>query len=173
MLQRVFKSPMEFFDRTPVGRILSRFSKDVEVVDNQLPQSLYSCSYCFWMVNAPASHATWLTAKLSPIGASSCYPSMWRKQLKLALLPSQPTNRDTFSSRVKLSTGSLNTSSATSSTEPFTEWCDFCYIFCELLCDAIYVVVRINSELSAFALFYVQHEENWARWCMVFVCNVV
>lgn len=58
MLQRVFKSPMEFFDRTPVGRILSRFSKDVEVVDNQLPQSLYSCSYCFWMVNAPTSHAT-------------------------------------------------------------------------------------------------------------------
>lgn len=50
MLHRIIKSPMEFFERTPVGRLISRFSKDIDVIDNQLPSSLYSFNYCFWMV---------------------------------------------------------------------------------------------------------------------------
>ncbi|XP_063893502.1 multidrug resistance-associated protein 1 [Helicoverpa armigera] len=36
MLDNVFKSPLQFFEVTPVGRILSRFSKDVNVVDTSL-----------------------------------------------------------------------------------------------------------------------------------------
>lgn len=37
MLESVLKSPMAYFDTTPLGRILNRFAKDIGVVDNLLP----------------------------------------------------------------------------------------------------------------------------------------
>lgn len=50
MLRQILRCPNEFFDKTPVGRIIARFSKDIDVVDVVLPQCLYSFCYCFWMV---------------------------------------------------------------------------------------------------------------------------
>jgi len=46
MAANVFRNPMKFFDATPTGRILSRFSGDVEVVDT-LSQQLSDTVYCF------------------------------------------------------------------------------------------------------------------------------
>jgi hypothetical protein len=37
MVDRVLRAPMHFFDTTPQGRIVNRFSKDVYSVDEQLP----------------------------------------------------------------------------------------------------------------------------------------
>lgn len=40
MLGNVLHCPMNFFDTTPLGRILNRFSKDVDTIDNTLPLAI-------------------------------------------------------------------------------------------------------------------------------------
>ncbi|XP_060079836.1 multidrug resistance-associated protein 1-like [Ylistrum balloti] len=37
MLENVMKGPMSFFDTTPIGRIVNRFSRDIETIDSILP----------------------------------------------------------------------------------------------------------------------------------------
>ena len=40
MLDNVMRAPMSFFDTTPMGRIVNRFSRDVETTDSTLPMVL-------------------------------------------------------------------------------------------------------------------------------------
>ncbi|KAI6229423.1 ATP-binding cassette sub-family C member 8 [Aphelenchoides besseyi] len=40
MLNGILRSPMAFFDTTPLGRVLNRFSKDIDMVDSRLPGSV-------------------------------------------------------------------------------------------------------------------------------------
>ncbi|MEV6345244.1 ATP-binding cassette domain-containing protein [Actinoplanes sp. NPDC051851] len=39
MLRSVLRAPLSFFDRTPSGRVITRFSADMETVDLELPES--------------------------------------------------------------------------------------------------------------------------------------
>ena len=50
MLRSVLKAPVRFFDSTPVGRIIQRFSRDVESVDVYLQWSFVSVVNCLLQV---------------------------------------------------------------------------------------------------------------------------
>uniref|UniRef100_A0A1B0BL99 ABC transmembrane type-1 domain-containing protein n=1 Tax=Glossina palpalis gambiensis TaxID=67801 RepID=A0A1B0BL99_9MUSC len=50
MLSKVLRWPLELFDTTPLGRIVSRFSKDIDTCDTVIPsvllQFLNTCFGC-------------------------------------------------------------------------------------------------------------------------------
>ncbi|KAI9449895.1 ABC transporter [Lactarius psammicola] len=46
-ITRVMLSPMSFYETTPVGRIMNRFSKDIDTVDNMLADSFRMLIYTF------------------------------------------------------------------------------------------------------------------------------
>nr|XP_008197317.1 PREDICTED: multidrug resistance-associated protein 1 isoform X4 [Tribolium castaneum] len=50
MLRGVLRAPMLFFDTTPLGRILGRFSRDVETMDSSLPWGMTDGVYCLFEV---------------------------------------------------------------------------------------------------------------------------
>ena len=50
MLLSILRSNMEFFESTPIGRIINRFSKDVEAVERSIPDSFRMLSRCFFHV---------------------------------------------------------------------------------------------------------------------------
>ncbi|XP_043526933.1 multidrug resistance-associated protein 1 isoform X4 [Frieseomelitta varia] len=52
MLRAVMRAPLTFFDTTPTGRIISRFAKDVDVLDTSLPQQISDSIYCLFEVIA-------------------------------------------------------------------------------------------------------------------------
>lgn len=51
LIVNVLRWPMEIFDTTPLGRILNRFSKDVDAVDNALPAIFRFGLSMFFSVN--------------------------------------------------------------------------------------------------------------------------
>lgn len=47
LLHNILRVPLSFMDTTPIGRILSRFSKDVDVLDNTFTYILCDMMRCF------------------------------------------------------------------------------------------------------------------------------
>ncbi|RZA09796.1 MAG: ATP-binding cassette domain-containing protein [Proteobacteria bacterium] len=73
MLRSVLKAPLRFFDATPVGRILQRFSRDVEAVDIHLQWSFEITVRC--LVNIAT--ALFLIVSVLPIMLLVMGPVFW------------------------------------------------------------------------------------------------
>ena len=72
MLDGLLKAPMAFFDRTPLGRLVNLFSKDLYTIDEELPVTL-----AMWLSVATSCSATiatvafatpWFLAVVCPLG---------------------------------------------------------------------------------------------------------
>jgi len=50
MLTTVFQKPISFFSATPSGQLLTRFGKELEVVDRSLPDGIASVLFCFLQI---------------------------------------------------------------------------------------------------------------------------
>ena len=50
ILDNVLKSPMSFFDATPIGRILNRFGKDIDILDTIIANNFQMWISCFLRV---------------------------------------------------------------------------------------------------------------------------
>lgn len=77
MLRAVMRAPLTFFDTTPIGRIISRFAKDVDVLDTSLPPQISDTIYCLFEVivlDAHGENSGWnsLYYFLSPVYIHIC-----------------------------------------------------------------------------------------------------
>ncbi len=48
LLERVLKCSMNFFDSTPIGRLVNRFSKDIDSIDDDMPLVIVEFLECFF-----------------------------------------------------------------------------------------------------------------------------
>ena len=71
MLSAVLKAPVLFFDTNPVGRILNRFSRDIGIMDELLPDKFLEAAqvvlFCIGAVVLPSILNPWLILPATPL----------------------------------------------------------------------------------------------------------
>uniref|UniRef100_A0ACB8FBB0 Multidrug resistance-associated protein 5 n=1 Tax=Sphaerodactylus townsendi TaxID=933632 RepID=A0ACB8FBB0_9SAUR len=87
LFRRILRSPMKFFDTTPTGRILNRFSKDMDEVDVRLPfqaeMLIQNVILLFFCVGVIAGVFPWFPRKgPSPVSLNHLVTLVFIRELK-------------------------------------------------------------------------------------------
>ena len=71
MLSAILKAPVLFFDTNPVGRILNRFSRDIGIMDELLPDIFLEAAqvvlFCIGAVVLPSILNPWIILPATPL----------------------------------------------------------------------------------------------------------
>lgn len=75
-LTKVIRARPCFFDVTPIGRLINRFSNDVNEIDNDFPATLRAFASCIFSVSTPNKNTNLLKPKKTStkLHSSSLYP---------------------------------------------------------------------------------------------------
>lgn len=109
---RVMQAPISFHDTQPLGRIMNRLSRDVEVMDNQLPDSvrmfMYTVAIVASIVVLLSVYFRWFLVALPLLVAAFLYATAYYRSSAAPMKRYEATLRGVMSARFGESiTGSL------------------------------------------------------------------